>query len=134
MRIVLDTNVLVSAMLKAGSVPDQVVQLVLAGELALLYDARILHEYDHVTARNRFAFNPEERRLLIEALTLGDPIVAVPLKLSIPDPDDRMFIEVARTGNAGAIVTGNVRHFEPNRGVLGIPVLTPRQLIDRLRR
>lgn len=135
MRIVMDTNVLVSAMLTAGGPPDMIVQLVLAGELSLVLDSRILREYDEVTVRDRFAFDPGERRVLIDALAaLAEPVVAVPLKLSLPDPEDRMFVEVARAGHAEAIVTGNVRHFKPKAGVLRVPVLTPRQLVDRVRR
>ena len=45
-----------------------------------------------------------------------------------------MFVEVAMGGGAGALVTGNVRHFPIGRWRLRFDVLTPRQLIDRLRR
>ena len=60
---------------------------------------------------------------------LAEPIVARPLRLSLPDPDDRMFVEVAKAGRADAIVTGNTKHFVPRRGALGVVVLTPRQLV-----
>ncbi|MEO5509006.1 MAG: hypothetical protein ABIS27_00065 [Longimicrobiales bacterium] len=46
----------------------------------------------------------------------------------------RSLVEVAIAGAANAIVTGNTRHFIPKNGKLPIAVLTPRQLIDRLRR
>jgi predicted nucleic acid-binding protein len=45
MRIVLDTNVLVSAFLNYSGAPAQVLTLVLAGELKLVFDRRILDEY-----------------------------------------------------------------------------------------
>lgn len=135
MRIVMDTNVLVSAMLTSGGPPDLILQLVLVGEVSLLVDSRILREYDEVTVRDRFAFDSRERRVLIDALAaLAEPVVAVPLKLSLPDPEDRKFVEVARAGHAEGIVTGMVRHFKPKAGVRRVPVLTPRQLVDRLRR
>ncbi len=56
MRIVLDTNVLVSAMLTAGGTSDFALQLVLGGYVSLLADSRIPAEYDGVTARARFRF------------------------------------------------------------------------------
>lgn len=134
MRIVLDTNVLVSAMLSGGGAPDFALQLVLQGAVTLLVDSRILAEYDEVTARSRFGFDEKERRILLDVLERSaEPIVAAPLRVSLPDPDDRVFVEVAIAGNADAIVTGNTRHFIPKKGELGIAVLTPRQLVDRLR-
>jgi putative PIN family toxin of toxin-antitoxin system len=135
MRIVLDTNVLVSAMLTAGGAPDTVLQLVLQGDLALLADSRILREYDEVTARARFGFNPVERQALLDTIeAIAMPVPALPLRLTLPDPDDRMFVEVARAGRADAIVTGNVAHFRPASGRLAVAVLTPRQAVDRMRR
>lgn len=134
MRIVLDTNVLVSAMLTGGGAPDMALQLVLQGDATLLADSRVLAEYDEVTARPRFGFDAGERRALLDMLaTIAEPVLARPLRLSLPDPDDRLFVEVARAGNADAIVTGNVKHFVPKSGALGVVVLTPRQFVDRMR-
>lgn len=134
MRVVLDTNVLVSAMLSGGGAPDMVVQLVLQGEITLLVDTRILAEYDEVTARQRFAFDDDERRALLEVLAeLAEPVIARPTAISLPDPDDRTFVEVALAGAADALATGDVRHFRPASGRLPIPVLTPRQVVDRFR-
>jgi putative PIN family toxin of toxin-antitoxin system len=133
-RVVLDTNLLVSAMLSGGGASDMVVQLVLMGELTLLADSRILAEYDEVTARPRFGFNGEERRALLEVLAdLAEPVIARPTALTLPDPDDRPFVEVALAGRADALATGNVRHFRPRGTRLPVLVLTPRQLVDRLR-
>lgn len=135
MRIVLDTNVLVSAMLSAGGAPDMVLQLVLQGELSLLLDSRIIAEYDEVTARPRFGFDPGERRVLLDTLVaISEPVIAAPLKLVLPDPDDRVFVEVALAGAADAIVAGNAAHFKPRSGAIAVKVLTARQVVDRMRR
>lgn len=134
MRVVLDTNVLVSAMLSGGGAPDMVIQLVLQGEITLLADSRILAECDEMTARPRFGFDDAERRALLDVLAdLAEPVIARPTAISFPDPDDRTFVEVALAGAADALVTGNVRHFRPTSGRLSIPVLTPRQVVDRFR-
>lgn len=135
MRVVLDTNVLVSAMLTGGGTADTVLHLILQGDATLLVDSRILAEYDEATSRPRFGFDPGERRVMLDVLeSVAEPVLSRPLRLSLPDPDDRMFVEVAKAGSADAIVTGNVKHFVPVRGVLGVPVITPRQFVDRLRR
>lgn len=65
---------------------------------------------------------------------IAEPVLARPLRVTLPDPDDRVFVEVAMAGNADFIVTGNVRHFTPVRGTLPVAVCTPRQLVDRVRR
>lgn len=135
MRIVLDTNVLVSAMLTGGGAPDQVLQLILQGSATLLADSRVFAEYDEVTARPAFRFDPVERLLLLDTLEeIAEPVVAAPLKLALPDPEDRIFVEVARAGAADAIVTGNIRHFPTLRGIVEVRVLTPRQFVERMRR
>jgi putative PIN family toxin of toxin-antitoxin system len=135
MRVVLDTNVVVSALLTAGGTADLALQLILQGEVTLLADSRILAEYDEVTARPRFGFAEPERRVFIDMLArLAEPVVARPLRLALADPDDRMFVEVAIAGAADAIVTGNPRHFVPRRGTLRVTVLKPRAFVDRLRR
>ncbi len=135
MRIVLDTNVLVSAMLTGGGTADFALQLVLQGTVVLLADSRILAEYDEVTARPQFKFDDKERRLLLGILTdLAEPVVARPLRLALPDPDDRVFVEVAIAGGADAIITGNLKHFVLKKGELLVPILTPRQFVDRMRR
>ena len=135
MRIVVDTNVLVSAMISGSGAPYFVMQLVLQNAVTLLADSRIFAEYDEVTARPRFEFDSQERRTLLDILlSIAEPVIASPLRVSLPDPDDRIFVEVAIAGAADAIITGNTRHFIPKKGELSVPVLTPRQLVDRLRR
>ena len=135
MRIVVDANVLVSAMISGSGAPYFVMQLVLQNAVTLLADSRIFAEYDEVTARPRFEFDSQERRTLLDILlSIAEPVIASPLRVSLPDPDDRIFVEVAIAGAADAIITGNTRHFIPKKGELSVPVLTPRQLVDRLRR
>jgi putative PIN family toxin of toxin-antitoxin system len=132
---VLDTNVLVSAMLTSGGAPDLTLQLILQGDVILLVDGRILGEYDEVTARRPFGFDPGMRRDLLGVLaTVSEHVPSRPLRLALPDPEDRMFVEVAVHGRAEVIVTGNTRYFVlTDGGSLQVPVLTPRQFTDQLR-
>lgn len=130
MRIVLDTNVLVSAFLSPDGAPAQVLTLVLGGEVDLLFDARILAEYEEVLARPRFKLDADDVAEVLRQLEAeGERIAAAPVERQLPDPDDQPFLEVALAGRADAIVTGNPRHFP--RG-LGVDVLSPRALLERL--
>ena len=135
MRVVFDTNVIVSALLSGGGTADSALQLVVQGAATLLMDSRILAEYDEVTARPRFGLPDVERRALLDLLSqIAEPVIARPLRLSLPDPDDRLFVEVAVAGRADVIVTGNVKHFVPRRGALGVVIRSPRQFVDAMRR
>jgi putative PIN family toxin of toxin-antitoxin system len=130
LKIVLDTNVLVSAFLSAEGAPAQVVALVLAGEVDLLYDARIVAEYEEVLARPRFKLDPDDvAEVLRQLVAGGERVDAQPAEPQLPDPDDQPFLEVAVAGRADAIVTGNPRHFP--RG-LPVAVLSPRALLEHL--
>lgn len=122
-------------MLTAGGAPDLTIQLILQGDAILLADSRILGEYDDVTSRARFGFDPRKRsRVLAQLASIAEHVQSRPLRLALPDDEDRMFVEVAVAGRADAIVTGNTRHYLPTDGTtLGVPVLTPRQFTDGMR-
>lgn len=114
MKIVLDTNVLVSALLSPYGPPARMLDLILLGQLVPLYDDRILHEYRQVLLRERFGFEPQAVEALLQYVELvGTKVVASPLAKhqAVPDPEDLMFLEVALVGQADALITGNVRHF-----------------------
>lgn len=128
-RIVLDTNVLVAGLLTPFKAPGRGLDIVLARQVRLLYDDRILAEYGEVLARDKFGFDPDDVADLLAFLKAeGEAIVAPPLGVVLPDPDDVMFVEVAVAGRAGAIVTGNTRHFPPDAR-RGIPVLSPAEFL-----
>lgn len=132
MKVVLDTNVLVSALLTPHGPTARVLDAVLAGRLLLLFDDRILREYSEVLHRERFGFTPEDVRALLEFIrSEGQEVSAPPLGIVLPDPDDLMFVEVAVAGKADAIVTSNRRHF-PEGSYGGIPVLSPAEMLSML--
>jgi uncharacterized protein len=103
---------------------------VLAGELTLVFDQRILDEYREVLLRPEFAIEPAKVAETLEQLEAdGARVSAAPTTFALPDPTDRPFIEVALSGGAEALVTGNTRHFPAG---LGVTVLTPRELLTKL--
>ena len=132
MRIVLDTNVLVAALLSPYGPPAQVLQLLLTERAQLCYDARILGEYRAVLARPKFGLEPEPVAVLLDYLEqTGILAAAAPLPVTLPDPDDAVFLEVAVAAHADHLVTGNLRHF-PARRRCGVSVVSPAELIRLL--
>lgn len=112
MRIVLDTNVLVSALLNPNGKPASVLRLVLGREVVLCVDARIFSEYRHVLMRPRFGF----RLAYVEALLAFIEYEAIsvtpsPLDVAFPDTDDLPFYETALAAKARYLVTGNQVHY-----------------------
>jgi predicted nucleic acid-binding protein len=133
MRVVLDTNVLVSGLLSATGPPAWIVEAVLAGGLTLALDMAIRWEYEDILRRPEFRFSPEIVGDLLAAIDQFGFLVTAPPPCPepLPDPDDEPFLAVAAAVRCG-LVSGNVRHFRPrSRG--GVMVLTPRELVDQLR-
>jgi putative PIN family toxin of toxin-antitoxin system len=130
-RIVLDTNVLVSALLNPHGTPGRIIDLVLSGAVVVLFDDRILAEYRDVLARPKLRISPVESSYLLEFIeTEGVLAPAPPLDVELPDPDDLPFVEVAAAAFADALVTGNARHFSPAVEILSMPILSPAEFIE----
>lgn len=133
-RVVLDTNVVISALLSPYRAAARALDLVLAGELTALLDDRIATEYREVAHRPRFGFVAADVDHVLDALAaIADHVVARPLGVELPDPDDLSFLEMAVAGRADALVTGNARHFVPIRGRHPVRIVSPRELLDALR-
>lgn len=134
MRIVLDTNVLVSALLTPQGPCARALADIVQGGSALLLDARILAEWTDVLARPRFRFASAPVKTLLGYLSgQADWVLARPLPPDLlPDPDDLPFLEVAREG-AGVLVTGNTKHY-PQATRNGVLVLDPAQALVELTR
>lgn len=131
MRIVLDTNVLVSGMLQAHGASGEIVRRVALGDLSLAFDARILTEYEEVLGRPKFRLETHRIEALLEQIrACGLVVAALPLGLGLPDPDDEIFVEVAVAAKAAFLVTGNLKHFR-SINLPGFEVLSPRDFVDR---
>jgi uncharacterized protein len=133
LRIVLDTNVLVSGLLSPFGPPGEIVRWVTSGLATLCLDARILSEYDDVLARPRFGFDRDAVAALLDYLTVASETVAAePLTVRLPDPDDEPFLEVARSSRAECLVTGNLAHY-PVAARAGVSVLSATQFTAHFR-
>ena len=112
MNIVLDTNVLVSGLINPHGVPGHIINLVLRKDIILLTDERILHEYHEVLSRDKFGFSTQDILALVDFMRHESVhVIAQPLELKLEDMDDLPFMEVALSGNADFLITGNRKHF-----------------------
>src|ERR1700737_4858399 len=113
-RVVFDTNVLYSAILKPGSIPARAFDLVADSLIMPCVSDEVLLEYRAVLYRPELALHEDRRRELLETFSSLSVHVAPTEKLSISDhePDNR-FLECAQASLATYLVTGNIRHF-PN--------------------
>jgi putative PIN family toxin of toxin-antitoxin system len=132
MKVVLDTNVLVSGLMTRGGPCALILDLVADDRLATALDDRIMEEYERVCAEPRLRLNPTAVRDFLHFLDdCAERVTASPLIADLPDPDDRPFLEVA--AEIGAIlITGNQSHF-PKKAAGSVRVLSPRAFLDLLR-
>ncbi|MEI7813757.1 MAG: putative toxin-antitoxin system toxin component, PIN family [Coriobacteriia bacterium] len=133
MRIVLDTNVLVSGLLSPFGPPGEIVRMVSSGVVALCLDARILAEYDDVLARPKLGFDPDSVAALLDYADFrSESVASTPFEKRLPDPDDEPFLEVASAGGADCLVTGNLGDF-PSNARAGVAVLSPAEFMAAVR-
>jgi putative PIN family toxin of toxin-antitoxin system len=130
MRVVVDTNVLVSGVINPHGSPGRVLDSIVSQTITVLYDDRILSEYRDVLLRPVFAFSPGDVNALLDFIEFsGEHVTAGPVDLILPDLTDLPFLEVAIAGSADALVTGNLKHFKPVRGRHDVSILPPAELL-----
>lgn len=134
MKVVIDTNVIVSGLLKPFSPSGEILRWVADGRLCLCYDVRILLEYEEVLRREKFGFDADQVAILVDMIReMGLCVTGNPLKIPLPDPADEMFVESAGTPECGILVTGNRKHF-PTKACGNVKVLSPREFVTFIKR
>ena len=130
MKVVVDTNVLVSGLLSPDGSPGKIVRMILNGVLRVCFDGRILAEYDLVLKRSEFAFVASHvTNLLTQIVAAGESISPSPIACRLPDSTDEPFLEVSLAAQAECLITGNLKHF-PLSSRQGVRVLPPREFLD----
>ncbi len=111
-RVVCDTNILVSAVLKSQGNEAAVLDAIAAGEVQLCASEPILAEYAGVLARPKFGLDPARVRRLVEFLRAAALVLEPAFRLAAcPHEPDNRFLECAEAAQADYLVTGNQRHF-----------------------
>lgn len=133
MRLVLDTNVLVSAVLGAGP-PRQLAQRCFDGKDTLLVSPATLQELVEVLRRPKFGLDEKEvHRVLATILAAAEAIEPqVHFQAISEDPDDDAFLNLAVAGQANLLVSGD-KHLLKLGSFHGIPILPATAALERLR-
>lgn len=130
MRVVLDTNALVSAFLKPRSKPAKILRLILQGNLEIIISEPILSEYQEVLTRPKLRLNSFGVQATLSVIRLtGIRAPALAKTFELPDENDIPFLEAALAADADVLITGNSRHF-PEALCSGQVVMTPANFLE----
>jgi len=132
-RVVLDTNVLISALLFGGP-PGRLVSLWQQGKITLLVSSEVLKEYLRVLSYQKFRLTKREIKSLIEVevMPFAEPVnVRTKLRVVEKDHSDNKFLELAVDGKAVAVVSSNKHLLEIVRHE-GIEIISVVEFLKRL--
>jgi putative PIN family toxin of toxin-antitoxin system len=112
LRLVLDTNIVVSAALKPDGLQRTVFLLAITRPSRLYVSSPILEEYRDVLSRPELQIRKGLRRQFLQLIENRAHRIQPSQHLQIAaDPDDNMFLECADAARADYLITGNARHF-----------------------
>ncbi|AEB11279.1 putative toxin-antitoxin system toxin component, PIN family [Marinithermus hydrothermalis] len=136
MRVVLDTNVYIAALLTPYGVPWRVLELWYEGQYELVISQPVFAELQEVLGRKKFAkrIDPLLSDALLEDLKRLATWVRLkaPANVSVRDPKDLMVLGTALGGKARFIVTGD-EDMLVLRSFRGIRILTPKEALEVIR-
>lgn len=127
---VIDTNVIVSALLKENSIPGKILEYIFKGNIIPVANSKILKEYFEVLHRSKFCFDREYVDYIIEYFILNSILIDEydESNYKLMDIDDAVFYDTAietRKHTDAYLITGNTKHF-PDENF----IVTPRKMLD----
>jgi len=127
-KVVLDTNVLVSALWSEQGNSYRILELFFEGKIELFYNKEIIEEYTEVLHRDKLGFSEEKVLGLLSEVVKNGIIIDAP-KSSIPliDEDDRKNYDTAKASGS-ILVTGNKKHY-PDEQI----VLSPAEFLESIK-
>jgi putative PIN family toxin of toxin-antitoxin system len=129
LRLVIDTNIVISAALKPDGLPRTVVLLAITKPARLYVTEAFLAEYREVLARPELKIRKGLREQVLQLIKWSCHFVAPTRSLQeTRDPDDNKFLECAGAARADYLVTGNQRHFP--KFWKKTTVISPREFMD----
>ena len=129
MKVVLDTNVVVSAFLSPIGNPATILQLALRRDIEICFNTAILSEYEQVLCRAKSAdriYKSAIERFFEIIYCIGRNTIATPSNIDMTDESDRIFFDVAKSAEA-LLITGNKKHY-PSEPF----ILDPAEFLKRL--
>lgn len=128
LRLVVDTNVLVSAALKSEGLQRTTFLLAITKPARLYVSPPILEEYAEVLSRPELSIRKGLRLQLLQLIKNRGRLVTPSRRIEVTsDPDDNIFVECADAARADYLVTGNRRHFPPFWK--NTKIITPREFV-----
>lgn len=130
LRVVFDTNVLVSALLFGGN-PNAVLRLAIKKQLIGLTSSALLAELEDVLL-TKFHFSSNIAELILSEWRKSCVIIEPTVTFSVvrADPSDNRVLECAVAGHADAIVSGD-HHLQALKTFRGIPILSPTSFLAK---
>jgi len=129
LRLVIDTNIVVSAALKPDGLQRTVLILAITKPARLYVSEAVFAEYREVLARPELKIRTGLRQQVLQLIRSHSLLVKPSRLLRItPDPHDNIFLECADRARADYLVTGNPRHFP--KFWKRTKVITPREFIS----
>ncbi len=129
-RVVLDTNIIVSAYLNQDGLPFFILKLALAGSVRPCVSDAILAEYEELLQRKSYPMDRRGAKTLLRHIRTASEMYTPAGGLDVTkDPDDNIFLECALAAKAPYLVTGNTDHF-PKKRWKYTSVITPRTFIN----
>jgi putative PIN family toxin of toxin-antitoxin system len=131
LKLVIDTNVVISSLLKPESNPALIMSLILRGDCTLCVTEAIFVEYEEVLGRGKFK-KLDQAGVGEFLATLRKRASWVVPKVTIDDvtkdPDDNAFLECALESKADFLITGNIHHF-PEKKFRHTSIVTPSEFV-----
>ena len=136
MRAVLDTGVLVSALIRRQGAVGAVLRLLRDGRFVAIYSTDMLVEIIDVLGRDRFRtkyhIRTDDINALVNLIRLrGELVIPDQSVHACRDPKDDKFLEAALVGEADCIVSGDADLLEM-RSFKGIPILRPAEFLAQV--
>ena len=124
-KVVIDTNVVISAALSDKGNPSKIINLVLDKQVYIYYNSEIMDEYTEVLSRPHLNIIAEKRQYLLDGIKMVGGVYNPKVsKIPLPDETDRIFYDLAKEV-AAIIITGNIKHY-PNEEF----IMTPSEFLE----
>lgn len=131
LKVVLDTNVLVSSLLKDNSPPAFILALLRKRKMTLCLSRAIFEEYKAVMNREKFRHIRSAAAPLLLSIKKEGLLVEPKVRIAVitADPADNKFLECAQAAHADFLITGNTRHF-PFKQFQDARIVSPKEFIE----
>jgi len=117
-KVVLDTNILVSSQISAKGYPSEIVTLIRINKLQPYYNTEIMNEYNRVLRYPRLQITPLEISVIINLiLRKGVAMETEKSTIEMIDESDRKFYDLHKAANA-ILITGNIKHFPKEYSIM----------------